>query len=59
MLAAVQDLVYHKELFPVDLTSSVSLSLTQQHISVLLEHLQWYHAERDAFLQQILTGDEA
>jgi len=26
---------------------------------MLLEHLQWYHAEHDAFLQQILTGDEA
>lgn len=61
MLAAVQDLAYHKELFPVDPTSTVSLShtLTEHHISMLLEHLQWYNAEHDALLQQILTGYEA
>jgi len=38
---------------------SVTHTLTEHHISMLLEHLQWYHAEYDAFLQQILTGDEA
>ena len=62
MFAAVQDLAYHKELFPVGphlLFLCHTHTLTEHHISMLLEHLQWYHAEHDAFLQQILTGDEA
>jgi hypothetical protein len=27
-------------------------------VSVMLEHLQWYHTEGDVFLQQILVGGE-
>jgi hypothetical protein len=31
----------------------------QDCISTLLEHLQWYPTEHDAFLQQIVAGNEA
>ena len=64
MLAAVQDLA----LFPVDPTSTVSLSHTHTHTHTHTKTASYIcvagkfavvPSEHDAFLQQILTGDEA
>jgi hypothetical protein len=51
MHVAVQDLAYHKELFLVDPTSTVSLSHTHTHTASYINvagTFAMYHAEHEA-----------